>query len=81
MNDEVSGNLAEPVWYGSRDMSVEMSSDSIVLAAKDQVSSDLGGEAAILDLKVGIYYDLDEARDSTEVLQLTHFPPVVRTRT
>jgi hypothetical protein len=62
-------------------MSAEMSSDSIFVAAKDQVSSDIGGEVAILDLKVGVYYGLDEARDSTEVLRLTHFPPVVRTRT
>ena len=29
------------------------------MAAKDQVSSDLGGEVAILDLKAGVYYGLD----------------------
>ena len=79
-----------------------MSRDSIVVSAKDQVFSDLGGKVAILDLKVGVYYGLDEvganevltvarghrssarlykARDSTEVLRLTHFPPVVLTRT
>jgi Coenzyme PQQ synthesis protein D (PqqD) len=29
------------------------------VAAKDQVSSDLGGEVAILDLKAGVYYGLD----------------------
>jgi Coenzyme PQQ synthesis protein D (PqqD) len=32
---------------------------STVVAAKDQVSSDLGGEVAILDLKAGVYYGLD----------------------
>ena len=29
------------------------------MSAKDQVSSDLGGEVAILDLKAGVYYGLD----------------------
>jgi hypothetical protein len=32
---------------------------SIVAVAKDQVSADLSGEAAILNLKSGIYYGLD----------------------
>ncbi len=32
---------------------------SSVLAASHQVSSDLGGEIAILDLKGGTYYGLD----------------------
>ncbi len=41
-------------------MSERMSNDSIVVAVEDQVSSDLGGEVAILDLKVGVYYGLDE---------------------
>lgn len=41
-------------------MSERMSNDTIVVAAEDQVSSDLGGEVAILDLKVGVYYGLDE---------------------
>jgi hypothetical protein len=36
-----------------------VSGDSTVVAAKDQVSSDLGGEVAILDLKAGVYYGLD----------------------
>lgn len=34
-------------------------SSSTVVAAKDQVSSDLGEEVAILDLKIGKYYGLD----------------------
>lgn len=29
------------------------------MAAKDQASSDLGGEVAILNLKAGVYYGLD----------------------
>lgn len=33
---------------------------STVVASKDQVSSDLGEEIAILDLKEGVYYGLDE---------------------
>jgi hypothetical protein len=32
---------------------------STVVAAKDQVSTDLGGEMAILNLKSGVYYGLD----------------------
>jgi hypothetical protein len=41
-------------------MGERMSNDTIIVAAEDQVSSDLGGEVAILDLKVGVYYGLDE---------------------
>jgi hypothetical protein len=40
-------------------MSVNLSGQTIVVAAKDQVSCDLGGEAAILSIKNGIYYGLD----------------------
>jgi hypothetical protein len=32
---------------------------SVVVAAKDQVSCDLAGEAAILNIKNGVYYGLD----------------------
>ena len=32
---------------------------SIVVAVKDQVSSDVGGEAVILHMQSGIYYGLD----------------------
>jgi hypothetical protein len=32
---------------------------SVVVAAKDQVSCDLAGEAAILNIKSGLYYGLD----------------------
>ena len=36
-----------------------ISLNSAVVVAKDQVSSDLGGEVAILNLKSGVYYGLD----------------------
>ena len=32
---------------------------SVVVAGKDQVSSDLAGEVAILDVEAGVYYGLD----------------------
>ena len=37
-----------------------LSISSSVVAAKDQVSSDLGGEVAILHLNEGVYYGLDD---------------------
>jgi hypothetical protein len=40
-------------------MSTTLSRRSIVVAAKDQVSCDLAGEAAILNIKNGVYYGLD----------------------
>jgi hypothetical protein len=40
-------------------MSPTISNRSVVVAAKDQVSCDLGGEAAILSIKSGVYYGLD----------------------
>ncbi len=36
-----------------------LSMSTSVVAVKDQVSSDLGGEVAILHLKAGTYYGLD----------------------
>ena len=33
---------------------------SIVVAAKNQVSADLAGEAVILNLESGVYYSLDD---------------------
>ena len=38
---------------------VEITETSIVSAATQQVSADLAGEAAILDLKSGVYYGLN----------------------
>ena len=40
-------------------MSTTISDRSVVVAAKDQVSCDLAGEAAILNIKNGVYYGLD----------------------
>ena len=40
-------------------MSSTISDRSVVVATKDQVSCDLAGEAAILNIKNGIYYGLD----------------------
>ena len=40
-------------------MSPTISNRSVVVAAKDQVSCDLAGEAAILNIKSGVYYGLD----------------------
>jgi hypothetical protein len=41
-------------------MKSTVSGHSTVVAARDQVSSDLGNEVAILDLKAGVYYGLDD---------------------
>lgn len=38
---------------------LHLSEDSRVVASKDQVSCDLAGEAALLNLKSGIYFGLD----------------------
>jgi len=40
-------------------MEASVSGRSTVVAAKDQVSCDLAGEAAILNLESGVYYGLD----------------------
>ena len=37
----------------------KLSASSVVVAAKEQISSDLAGEAVILDLKSGKYYGLN----------------------
>ena len=37
-----------------------ISTSSVVVAAQDQVSSDLGEEVVILQLRNGVYYGLDE---------------------
>ncbi len=40
-------------------MSATISDGSVVVAAQNQLSCDLAGEAAILNVKRGIYYGLD----------------------
>ena len=39
-------------------MNIDIS--TVVVASKNQISCELGGEAAILNLKEGFYYGLDE---------------------
>jgi hypothetical protein len=39
----------------------KLSGDSTVVVSQDQVSCELGGEAAILNLKAGVYYGLSKA--------------------
>lgn len=53
-----------------------VSIDSSVVAAKDQVSSDLGGDIAILDLKGGTYYGLDAV--GARIWNLIQEPKTVR---
>jgi hypothetical protein len=40
-------------------MKTTLSDESVVIAAKTQVSCGLGAEAAILDMAKGVYYGLD----------------------
>ena len=40
-------------------MNSKISGSSVVVAAREQVSCDLAGEVAILDVKSGIYYGLN----------------------
>ena len=53
-----------------------ISLDSVVVATKDQVSADLSGEAAILNLTSGIYYGLNEVGAS--IWKLIQEPKIVR---
>jgi hypothetical protein len=56
-------------------MGEKVSNNAIVVAVENQVSSDLGGEVAILDLKLGVYYGLDEV--GARVWELIQEPRVV----
>jgi Coenzyme PQQ synthesis protein D (PqqD) len=38
----------------------EISESSVIVAASEQISSDIGGEAVILNLKTGVYHGLNE---------------------
>ncbi|NJM71420.1 MAG: PqqD family protein [Scytonema sp. RU_4_4] len=44
----------------SKSLNCEISESSIVVAAVEQISSDLGGEVVILNLKSGVYHGLNE---------------------
>jgi coenzyme PQQ synthesis protein D (PqqD) len=52
-----------------------ISPGSIIVASKEQVSCDLDGEAAILNLKDGVYYGLDEV--GAAVWKLVQVPRTV----
>jgi hypothetical protein len=54
-----------------------ISEHSTVVAVKDQVSADLAGEAAILNLKSGVYYGLNEV--GARIWQLIQKPTTVTT--
>ncbi len=49
-----------------------ISANAVVVAASDQISSDLAGEAVILHLGQGMYYGLDEV--GARVWQLVQQP-------
>jgi len=57
-------------------MSFTLSKTSTVVAAKEQISCDLSGEAAILNLKNGIYYGLNHV--GARVWSLIQEPKTVR---
>jgi Coenzyme PQQ synthesis protein D (PqqD) len=44
----------------SKQLEQKISQSSIVIASTEQISSDLGGEAVILNLKSGVYHGLNE---------------------
>jgi hypothetical protein len=44
----------------SKQFESKISESSIVVAVKEQISSDLGGEAVILNLQSGVYHGLNE---------------------
>lgn len=52
-----------------------LSGQSIVVAAKEQVSCDVGGEAAILNMRNGVYYGLDSV--GARVWDLIQYPQCV----
>ena len=52
-----------------------VSSESVVVAGAGQVSSEIGGDVAILDLKAGTYYGLDSV--GARIWQLVQEPAQV----
>jgi Coenzyme PQQ synthesis protein D (PqqD) len=50
----------------------KLSGESTVVVSQDQVSCELGGEAAILNLKAGVYYGLNEV--GARIWKLIHEP-------
>ena len=52
-----------------------ISENSTIVAVNHQVSSDLGGEVAILDLDAGMYYGMDEV--GARIWELVQEPRLV----
>ena len=54
----------------------EITESSIVVATEDQISSDLGGESVILNMKTGVYHGLNEV--GARVWDLIEKPQAVK---
>ena len=54
----------------------EITESSIVVATEDQISSDLGGESVILNMKTGVYHGLNEV--GARVWDLIEKPKAVK---
>ncbi len=54
----------------------EIAESSIVVATPDQISSDLGGESVILNMKTGVYHGLNEV--GARVWDLVEQPKAVK---
>ncbi len=54
----------------------EIAESSIVVAAEEQISSDLGGESVILNMKTGVYHGLNEV--GARVWDLIEKPKAVK---
>ena len=54
----------------------EIAESSIVVATQDQISSDLGGESVILNMKTGVYHGLNEV--GARVWNLIEKPQTVK---
>lgn len=60
----------------SKPANSELSESSTIIAAAEQISSDLGGEAVILNLKSGVYHGLNEM--GARIWNLIQQPKVVK---
>ncbi|PMB26024.1 PqqD family peptide modification chaperone [Fischerella thermalis] len=60
----------------SKTVEVNISENTIVVASVEQISSDLGGEAVILNLKSGVYHGLNEV--GTLIWNLIQTPTTVK---
>ncbi|EHC14916.1 PqqD family peptide modification chaperone [Fischerella thermalis] len=60
----------------SKTVEVNISENTIVVASVEQISSDLGGEAVILNLKSGVYHGLNEV--GTLIWNLIQTPKTVK---